>query len=306
MRTQWVLPEVSDAELLEVERTILRAVDTRDVSELNILGMGELGLAVGWPTESPHAVFKRQAPGPAEQLEVDRVLMHRFHDQLKSAGASVIPTDVRMITNDDGDLIPYLIQPLVERNKLAEVIIANDEPRPDHPVLMSIRTLVSSVVRDDPTGGLSIDAQVTNFAWNGSGVVSLDTTPPLIWDAASGPLYDVGNYLTAVPAVLRPVALRLTKRAGNGYRTVRGVLELTAAYLTRINQERWVDSAIECFNEILDEPLDRATVDHRYEEMLKDIPMIKRLARLQRFWSTHVRRTRYEFFITNSFTGEIY
>ena len=132
-------------------------------------------------------------------------------------------------------------------------------------MLVSIRRLVSGVVRDDSTGGLSIDAQVTNFAWNGSEVVSLDTTPPLIWDVTAGPFYDVGNYLTAVPALLRPIALRLTKRAGNGYRTVRGVLEFTAM-----------------------------------------IPMIKRLARLQRFWAAHVRRTRYEFFITNSFTGEIY
>lgn len=306
MRTQWVLPEVTDAELLEVERAIVRAIDTRDVSALKIIGLGELGLVVGWPTETPRAVFKRQAPGPADQLEADRARMHAFRAQLGSAGASLIPTDVRMITNDGGDLIPYLIQPLVERSELAEVIIANDEPRPDHPVLVSIRKLVDEVVRDDSTGGLSIDAQVTNFAWNGSEVVSLDTTPPLIWDVTSGPFYDVGNYLTAVPALLRPIALRLTKRAGSGYRTGRGVLEFAALYLIRIDQERWVDSAIDCFNEILDDPLDRATVNQRYDEMIKDIPMIKRLARIQRFWATHVRRTRYEFFITNSFTGEIY
>lgn len=306
MPRTWNLPGVSDEQILDVERAVLRAFDTRSTDGLHILGLGELGLAVGWPTEQPVAVFKRQAPGPIEQLDADMARMQRFHDALVDARVRVMPTDIRTITNPDGKTIPYLIQPVVAAQDLAENILAADDPRADHRVLTSLRDTVMRVVRDDVHGGLSIDAQVTNFAWDGEQVVSLDTTPPLIWGPSSGPMYEVGNYLTAVPAVLRGAATRLTKKAGNDYRTAHGVLEMTAVYLLRIDQERWVESAISCFNETLDRPLDRDTIETQFQRVMKDLPLIKRLARAQRFWATRVRRQRYEFFITNSFTGEIY
>ncbi len=306
MTLTWTLPGVSDDELQELERSILQAFASRSTTGINILGMGELGLAVGWPSENPKAVVKRQAPGPADQLDADMDRMHRFHDALVAAGAPVIPTDIRLIGNEHGVQIPYLVQPVVERDDLAENIIANSSPSTDDPILVSIRDTVTRVVTDGQSGGLSIDAQVTNFAWDGEKVVLLDTTPPLIWGSNSGPMYEVGNYLTAVPFALRPVAMQLTKKSGDDYRTVRGVLQQTAVYLLRIDQERWVDSAIACFNEVLDTPLTRSEVDAAFARVVRDLPTIKRLARAQRMWATRVRKQRYEFFITNSFTGEIY
>lgn len=306
MRTTWTLPDVSDEQILHVERAIVEAFDARSTEGLNILGLGELGLAVGWPTAEPLAVFKRQAPGPSEQVESDMERMRRFHRALVDAGARVIPTDVRTITKPDGKRIPYLIQPVVKADDLVENILASAQPRADHPVLISLRDTVMNVVRDDADGGLSIDAQITNFAWDGEAVVSLDTTPPLIWEASSGPLYEVGNYLTAVPRVVRSIATKLTMKTGDDYRTARGVLEMTAVFLLRIDQERWVDEAISCFNQTLDQPLARSAVNDQFARIMKDLPMIKRLARIQRFWITKARRERYEFFITNSFTGEIY
>ncbi len=304
MALPWTLPVVADAEIQDVERAILRAFEARSTSGLKIFGLGELGLAVGWPTANPTAVFKRQAPGP--DLAADMERMHAFHEALENAGAPVLPTDIRVITNEHGVQIPYLIQPIVERDQLAENILAVDDPSPTHPILVSLRDTVAGVVRDDPNGGLSIDAQVTNFAWTGEQVVSIDTTPPLIWGADSGPMYDVGNYLTAVPWALRPAAIHLTRRSGDDYRTLHGVLQQTAVYLLRIEQERWVQPAIECFNHVLDTPLTRAEVDKNFDRVVRDLPTIKRLARTQRMWATKVRKQRYEFFITNSFTGEIY
>ena len=304
MTTPWTLPVVTDSEIQDVERAILAAFEARSIKGLNIVGLGELGLAVGWPPTYPLAVFKRQAPGP--DLAADMARMQEFHNALKDAGAPVLPTDVRVITNDYGVEVPYLIQPIVARDKLAENVLAAAEPSSTHPILVSLRDTVAAVVRDDERGGLSIDAQVTNFAWTGERVVSIDTTPPLLWKRESGPMYDVGNYLTAVPWALRPAAVHLTKRSGDDYRTLHGVLAQTAVYLLRIEQDRWVEPAIECFNEVLETPLTRAEVDKNFARVVRDLPTIKRLARLQRFWATRVRKQRYEFFITNSFTGEIY
>ena len=127
-----------------------------------------------------------------------------------------------------------------------------------------------------------------------------------IWPTGDGPMFDVGNYLTAVPYVLRPAAMHLTRKSAEDYRTARGVLQQTAVYLMRTDQHRWVEAAMECFNERLDRPLVRAEVDEACNRVVRDLPMIKRLARAQRLWATKVRKQRYEFFITNSFTGEIH
>lgn len=302
----WSLPAVSDDELATVERAIGDGIDRRSTDGLRIIGLGELGLAVGWPTEQPTVVFKRQAPGPRERLEADLARMRQFHDQLGEAGVPVIPTDIRSITNDQGTTIPYLIQPAVDSDDLCENLIATRTPARDDPILVSIRDTVAQAVREDATGGLSLDAQITNFAWDGERAVLIDTTPVLIWEPGTGPMHEVGNYLTAVPYALRPIALALTRKNGEDYRTVRGVLQQTAVYLRRIDQDRWVDSAIACFNEVLDSPLTRPEVDANFARVMRDLPTIKRLARVQRMWATKVRKHRYEFYITNSFTGEVY
>lgn len=302
----WTLPTVSDDDLHLVERDILTAFRARSTHGLKILGMGELGLAVGWPSNEPVAVFKRQAPGTSGEVAADLDRMRRFHDALIRAGIAVVPTDIRVITNEYGASVPYLIQPIIEPGNLTENLLAARQPDSADEILVAIRDAVTTVVRDGSNGGLSIDAQVTNFAWDRDKVVLLDTTPPLIWDPGSGPMYDVGNYLTAVPSILRPTAMTLTKRTAADYRNVRGVLKQTVVYLLRIDQERWVQPAIECFNDVLDVPLVRDEVEESFKRVLRDIPMIKRLSRMQRFWATRVRKENYEFFITNSFTGEIY
>ena len=124
--------------------------------------------------------------------------------------------------------------------------------------------------------------------------------------AGFGALTVLGGDRFGGPSVLHGIATKMTMKAGDDYRTARGVLEMTVVYLLRIGQGRWVDAAIACFNASLDEPLERSAIEAHFTQMMKDLPMIKRLARAQRLWATRVRRQRYEFFITNSFTGEIY
>jgi hypothetical protein len=152
---------------------------------------------------------------------------------------------------------------------------------------------------------LTVDAQPSNFAWDGERVVLLDTTPPLIWDAGGGPFWDSGNYLKAIPAPLRPAAMHFVRKQGDLSRTSRGVLALTALWMKRIDLPQWVQPAIDTFNPLLDTPITIEETEREYAEVIKRIPNIKRMARIERFWQTRVRRSDYQFFITNSFTGEI-
>ena len=100
--TSWELPRLSDEELHSVEQAILHAYDSRSVEHLNILGLGELGLAIGWPTDDSVAVCKRQAAGPAAHVAGDADRMQRYQTALLERGARTLPTDLRALDAGDG------------------------------------------------------------------------------------------------------------------------------------------------------------------------------------------------------------
>lgn len=302
---QWSAPELAEDELLEIERRILRAFETRTTHGLRVLGFGELGLAIGWPTDDPVMVVKRQAVGATSQVDIDLARMNRYHAALEENGLAVLPTELRSVRVDAERTAGYIVQPMVERHQLVEHILPTETPEADHPILVSIRDGVLGVVRDGPEGGLSVDAQVTNFAWDGEQVTVIDTTPPLIWDADGGPFYDVGNYLTAIPLPLRAAAMKITRNQGDRVRTASGALTQSAMFLLRIGLDEWVEPAIETYNARLGDTIERSTIDDLYKEAVRSFPLIKRMARLERFWQTKVRRRDYQFFITNSFSGDI-
>jgi hypothetical protein len=301
----WVAPSIAREDLLQAEAAIVRAFDEQSIDHLRVIGFGELGLAIGWPTEAPEVIVKRQAPGPPSAVASDEKRMIAYQEALRDGGVSVLPNAFEQVTLADGTVAPYIVQPIVDANDLVENILPNEKPSADHPILMALRDLVVAIVSDTPQLGLSVDAQITNFFWKDDQLHILDTTPPLIWDGNGGPFYDVGNYLRALPAPLRSTALRITRRVGDDYRTAHGTLYRTVVYLKRIGLEAWVEPAITCFNAALDSPIERAAVEKEYEQAIKDFPRIKLLARMQRAWTRRVRRQRYEFFITDSFDGKI-
>ena len=67
----------------------------------------------------------------------------------------------------------------------------------------------------------------------------------------------------------------------------------------------WLEPVVATLNDVLDEPLDAATIRERTAKRHKDMIQLKKIMMLQRLWATKVRRQPYDFFITDSWTGEI-
>lgn len=305
MTTAWEAPVLPEDGLLDIESRITQAFANRSTEGLNVLGFGELGLAIGWPSSQPSMVVKRQTVGTAASVRSDLQRMQDYQEALEERGLAVLPTELRSIELGNGSTAGYVVQPMVPQTQLVEHLLPTIEPAADHPILAAIRDAVIGVVHDGPSGGLSVDAQVTNFAWDGERVTLIDTTPPLIWDADGGPFYDVGNYLGAIPAPLRPTAMKLTRQQGDRVRTATGALRQSAMFLKRIELDEWVDPAIETYNERLTTPILRSEVEALFAEATKNFPLIKKMARIERFWQTKIRRREYQYFITDSFSGEI-
>ncbi|MEM9134933.1 MAG: DUF6206 family protein [Actinomycetota bacterium] len=294
--------QVSDEQLHDVERSYRRALDARSIDGLNVIGYGEIGLAIAIPTDAPRAVVKRMAASPDAAMVSDYAARMDAYQRHLAEHVRIIPTDQRSIVDDQGWTVPYMIQPLIDSTDLCENILAEARPDDEHPVLVALRDVVERVGAITEIG---LDSQVSNFAWVDDELVCLDVGSPLVFDAHGEPDIEIGPYQRAMPAVLNPVLRRvlidLTNRMGN----TREGLRHAATSLLRLELDDWLAPALTTFNTVLDEPLEEADIRNGFSGIKREMKVVKSFARVQRAWVTRVRRQPYDFFITDSFTKEI-
>ncbi|MEM7273799.1 MAG: DUF6206 family protein [Actinomycetota bacterium] len=295
-------PSISDEELSTLEAAFRKGLRDRSFDGLNILGYGEIGVAVGWPFDSPRMVVKRlpSDPDPAESQEMFAWI--RRYESAIEPHLTLTPTDHRTITAEDGWTVPFMVQPLLPRHTLVETILAETEPEADHPILVAIRDTLLAIVAD---GRQALDGQVSNFAWADGRLEFFDTGSPLLYDDAGEPEVRIGSYARVLPSALMPVVRRSIVKVANQMGGPRGTLTHTALSVLRVDQHRWLDAVLATFNTVLDEPLTAAEIEDGMAKTHGEMKIIKRAARLQRAWATTVRRQPYDVFITDSFTHEI-
>lgn len=296
-------PEVSDEALRAVDAAIDQAIVARDVSSLHVLGFGEVSVALGWPTAAPDYVVKRVLVYESRaSCESHLAKIQGFVDRLSEGGADILATKLHVVDRSDGRASGYVTQPLVPKELLAAVILANDEPRSDHPVVLAHR----DVAVKHCTPRHAVDLQISNFAFDGERYTNFDITSPVTFDAAgnfTGPIPD--EMVSMVPAPIRPIFRKEYAKTASGFRDRRGALHTSLVFLHRVGLGHWVPAFAESFNELLDEPLDIAAARTDYERFEKVIPMVKRTSKLQRWWQTRVRKGPFDTFITDSFSGEL-
>ncbi len=295
--------EADELTLVAAERAIADAIDRRDASDLTVLGFGEIAVAIGWPTESPTVVLKRTVVYP-DRADCERHMsaVADYVDRLIERGAPVIPTTVHVVARGDGRYVGYAAQPVVPQALLAETALETDEPRADHPLLTAVREYTVEHVRPE----LSVDMQIPNFAWDGERLVLLDITSPIVF-TGDGELDFVltPEIFALVPAPMRRFALREAMRILHIYRSVPETLSFVVSLLYRIDQQRWAPAAAQNFAAELTEPLDLDAAEAEHRRLVKVLPLIARSSMAERWWSTKVRRRPYDFFITDSFKGEL-
>lgn len=294
-------PSLSDEELKELDRRIAKALRERSVEGLQVLGMGEAGLALAWPDDQPTAVVKRlwvsdSAADAQAQFERIREYISRL-----APFVEIAPTDLRAIVADSGRTIPFIVQPLYPKEQLVEHVLEVDEPSSDHPIVTS---LTEAIVLSGADGRQALDGQFTNFAWVENKLVFFDLGSPFMYDE-NGNAEDVPGVLDSLPAILRPVLRKQVQGTMNRLGGRRYTFRQAAISLPRIGQDRWLVPALNAFNEHLDDPLTVEEIHTRISRMYRELKVMKSLMRVQRAWAVGVRRRPYETFITDSFTGEL-
>jgi hypothetical protein len=297
-----MVPSITDKELGVIEEAFQAALAERSFDGLTVMGYGEIGLALGWPFDEPTTVVKRLPSTPARS---DSQVLLDFINRYEEAVARFVtltPTEKRLITNQQGRSVPFLVQPLLPKETLAEVVLANSEPEVDHPLVVAIRDIVVAANSD---GAQAIDCQFSNFAWVDGELSYFDTGSPLLYLPDGSPEIELGNYKQVLPTALLPVLRKLVDKVAREMGTIEGGLSHAALSAIRIGQDRWLDAVLATFNSALDTPIKATDVHAQMDRVHKDMKAIKRLARLERAWATKVRRRTYDSFITDSFTNEV-
>lgn len=296
------LPDVTDAELDALERLIHDGLERRSLDGLRVMGFGELGVAIGLPADSPTAVVKR-VPAVRDRRQIEDWFAYlRRYEALVGEHVRVAPTDQRIVDTGDGHWAGYLVQPCYPEELLVEHLLAKEEPVAGHPIVVAVRDAALAAVAD---GRAAIDSQFSNFVWEDGVLTTIDCGSPFVYHPDGSADYQIGAFAASMPLVLKPLVVKLASKVVDETGSPNGNLELAALSIVRIGQERWLDAVLETFNECLDQPILREEVTGRFDKLHGEMQQIKRIGKLQRFWIERIRRRRYEFFITDSFTGEV-
>jgi hypothetical protein len=292
------LPRLGKAELRELEALVVESLDARDDSMLNVLGYGEVSVALGWPVDNPRFACKPTPPFTHAEFGAYQQLVGEYIERVEAGSLDVADTTIVPIERRDM-VVSYLVQPMLDSASLGHNVLAASEPDPDHPFLVAVAESLDVV-----SSKLSIDAQVTNFSWDGSKLTLVDVGTPFLWDDVGTFRFDMAPFVRMLPAPTRPLAVRELTKLVSRWNDRRRVGVDLVANLYREGIPEWVDPAIVALNRKLDsgDAITAAEAREFYDEDVKIWPTLKKAQALERWWQTSVRRRPYDFFIYSSFS----
>jgi hypothetical protein len=189
------------ADLQALDARLSHAFQTRDSSQLTILGYGEISCVLA--LDADH-VAKPLPPFP-DHAAVDRytATFHAYLDGLRARG--IQPVDSRLeVLERDGRPVVWCIQRRLPAEALLPNLFRHDPADVATERFTRVRDLVLNAV--DFTFGL--DAQASNWADLDGRLHYLDVTTPLMRDAHGDEQLDTRLFLAGLPAPLRPLVRR--------------------------------------------------------------------------------------------------
>ena len=278
---------------VDVERldaTVEEAIRMGAPRGLRVLGYGELTLVIGWPTEEPVVAVKRLPPfEDADRLDAYAALLERYVEILRGRGISVAATEIRSHPGPHGAMRAYLVQPLVPRERLLNVILASAEEARARELL---ELVVENVHRctDEAVG---LDAQAANWWVEDGDLGYFDISTPMLRDRDGHEQLDVSLFLSVYPWATRPVLARIAPGVMAQYHDPRVVLLDFASNLHKEGLDHCVPALLGAANRRLERPLAAIDVRRYFRQDKLLWALMQRLRLADRGWQRHVRRRPY-------------
>jgi hypothetical protein len=282
-------------DLRYLDDAVRHALASGDESALHVLGYGEISSVVAWPdANGPHACKRLPRFDDREHFEDYRALFDEYVTALRGTGVVVHESHLATVDQPDGRLVAYCVQPVLPRGTLAPALLRSADEARRREVLTKVVDHIATTVR--PT--LGIDAQLSNWAAAGGGLVYLDVTTPLLRDGDGKDRLDTELFMASLPAVFRPVVRRflLDSILDPYYSPRRAALDVTGN-LRKEGLAAHVPTAVAVANERLAIDLTAEEVEAHYRRDARLWSILQRARRVDRTWQRHVRRRPYPFLL---------
>jgi Family of unknown function (DUF6206) len=273
------LPE---AELRKLDSVVESALATGDESRLRVLGHGELSVVLGWPSDDPLFACKLLPPfSGRRQLDGHRRALCDYAAVLRATGVEVVDTEVRAVERPDGRVVGYVVQPALPAGWFAPRALSIADSRRGREMLERVVEAVAGAVGPR----LGLDAQLSNWTWDGTTLGYVDVTMPILWSADGRLRLDLDVPAQSAPRPLRaPLKRLLSPRLLDRFRDLRSAYLDLCANLLKEGLSAWLPVLLERVNSRLDRPLSASEVRRFHRSDAGLWTALRAVRRLDRAW----------------------
>ncbi len=301
---------LTEPALADLERAVAHALHTGDQGGLDVLGYGEISLVLRWSaTARPVDVAAPERGASRPGLAVKRLppfdtidsanrygaLILEYVDAVRGCGVDVIPTRWRTTPTDGspGRTSGYVVQPVLPPASLGPNVLRADASQTGA-LLGTILDAIDAVVGPR----LGLDAQLSNWAWDGQRATYLDVTTPLLNTPDGATRLDLRLLTAPMPAAVRPLVRRaVAPGIVAAYHRPRDVVLDLLGNLLKDDLTDAVEVGLALAATRVRPALTRAEVDTFYAANSRLWEVLLRLRLADRWWQRRVRRRDYPFLL---------
>ena len=188
----------------EFENRLEKAFQSGNADELDIVGYGEVSVAVRLSTDSGDFVCKRLVPfSSGSAAEESAALVHRYVEELSRAGVDVVPTATVILHRPSGHIL-YCVQRMLPSGTLGPDFLRGQAAGEAAPYVRRIFEKIDASVSPE----LAPDGQLSNWAFDGEKLLYLDVGTPFMRDSDGRDLFDFRAQTRAIPQPIRSIVNR--------------------------------------------------------------------------------------------------
>lgn len=281
---------VSRARLEAFEDRYAQAVRTGNVEGLDVIGYGEVTVAVRLSTPEGDRVCKRLVPfSSAEAARFSTELIATYVERLQASGIAVVPTQTTVLERPQGHVL-YCVQPLLRSETLGPEVVR----RASRDEAIALVTRILERIRDAVSPTLAPDGQLSNWAFDGDRLLYLDVGTPFIRDERGRDQFDFTEQTRALPAPVRVIVDRFLLRGIlDNYFSLRGQALDFLGNLVKEGLAELMPALVPVANRVfeLEAPIDEDQVRRHYRSDAQTYAFIQAARRADRWvWTTLLRR----------------
>ena len=210
---------VTAAEIEAFEQQLSAAVRTGDLGDFDVIGYGEITIAVKLTTPRGEVVCKRLAPLSSEEAAARAAeVIALYVAALETCGIDVVETETPFLRGPDCWVL-YCVQPMLEPGSLGPEFLRGMTAEEAAP---HVRRIFERI-RDSVSPALAPDGQLSNWAFQGDRLRYIDVGTPFLRDEKGNEMFDFTEVVRALPGPIRMIVQRfLLQGILDNYHSTRG------------------------------------------------------------------------------------